>query len=862
MFRKSLITCFTFLYFCTQWGWSQDTAPKIEATGDQVYCPSSQIPVATTFNISDPNNSGHPELFIQISTGYVINQDELLLTGSHPNILASWNKIEGKLTLTGVGNAMMSSADLINAVLDVVFESTSQVFSNDRTFSFSVGNANYLPSTGHYYEFVPALGITWKDAEIEASNRTYYGLQGYLATMGSAEESQLAGEQASGAGWIGGTDEETEGVWKWATGPEKGTVFWNGGPNGSAPSGQYSNWNVGEPNNLGDEHYAHITAPGVGRQGSWNDLSNTGGTSGDYQPKGYIVEYGGMPGDPEIDISAYTTIIVNPIFKNIELPPTNVVIETCDSHVDGDAANGITIVNLTDYKDKLTVNNGFLESDYTLSFYTDSNYSNVISDPLNFENTVPHEQTIYVRMSSLDSTCHRDTSFLIRVLEMPIMPSVITYKNCDEDGIADGFTNFNLNEIDALLNPNKTPDLTITYHRTASDADINVNALIPLPFNNATASILYARVENGRGCYAMSTINLQVSTTSFPANYLQELKHCDDDGSNDGYYTFNLENGTSDFLAQFPTGQNLSVSYYEHLEDALLNQNKIQNSTTYINTQPYSQLIYIRVQSDDNGDCFGVGPHLQLTVNLLPEFNVYQSDVLCLGGEPVELIIENPTGNYTYIWTNEANEVISNGSTAMVASEGIYTVVATSEDTCQSVPVEYRLVSSETANLTDESIAIEDLSNANTITIDIQSLGVGDYEFSLGTIGGPYQDSPIFTNVPAGIHTLYANDKNGCGIVQLEVYVMGFAKFFTPNNDRYNDTWNLKGFTGQFSPKSYIDIYDRFGTFLSRISPNEQGWDGVYRGAPMPASDYWFVAHLFDHQGIERNFKGNFSLLR
>lgn len=107
-------------------------------------------------------------------------------------------------------------------------------------------------------------------------------------------------------GLIGGSDAKKEGKWKWVTGPENGTIFWNGLSDGSTPN--FAFWNTGEPNQMGDEDYAHITAPNVGIRGAWNDLSNTGSTSGDYQPKGYIVEYGGTPGDPALDLSASTRI--------------------------------------------------------------------------------------------------------------------------------------------------------------------------------------------------------------------------------------------------------------------------------------------------------------------------------------------------------------------------------------------------------------------------------------------------------------------------------------------------------------------------------------------------------------------------
>ncbi|MFD2100796.1 PA14 domain-containing protein [Flagellimonas iocasae] len=281
--------------------------PSITTTGDQQFCPGGTINIVESVSITDPDDTTLDAVYIQITSNYNNAGDLLTLTGTHSNITSSWDVSEGRLTLTGPTTLVEFEA----AVSDVVFQTTGVITSGDtRTFSIVLDEANYLASTGHYYEYVPSLGITWTSARDAAALRTFYGLQGYLATIAIQDESDLLGSQAPGAGWIGASDAATEGDWYWVTGPEAGTFFWQGNAGGTAFG--YEFWNGGEPNNSGDEDYAHITAPGVGLPGSWNDLSNTGAASGDYQPKGYLVEYGGMPGDPSYpNLAATTTITVD-----------------------------------------------------------------------------------------------------------------------------------------------------------------------------------------------------------------------------------------------------------------------------------------------------------------------------------------------------------------------------------------------------------------------------------------------------------------------------------------------------------------------------------------------------------------------
>ncbi|MEM9143865.1 MAG: C-type lectin domain-containing protein [Bacteroidota bacterium] len=287
---------------------TSDNPPSITGTGDQIYCPGTSLAIAETVNITDTDDTTAEAIQIQISSGYVSGEDLLTLSGTHPSITSSWDPIQGELTLQGPATFTAFEA----AILATQYSSSSPTPSGARTFSITVGTANYLPSTQHYYEFVSSPGISWTAARDAAATRSYFGLQGYLATLTSQEEADFSGEQSSGFGWIGASDAAVEGEWRWVTGPESGTLFWNGTAGGTEIT--FANWNSGEPNNAGNEDYAHIADPSVisggAPIGSWNDLPNPGG-GGAYVSQGYVVEYGGSPGDPTLNITITTTVTMD-----------------------------------------------------------------------------------------------------------------------------------------------------------------------------------------------------------------------------------------------------------------------------------------------------------------------------------------------------------------------------------------------------------------------------------------------------------------------------------------------------------------------------------------------------------------------
>lgn len=143
-------------------------------------------------------------------------------------------------------------------------------------------------------------------------------------------------------------------------------------------------------------------------------------------------------------------------------------------------------------------------------------------------------------------------------------------------------------------------------------------------------------------------------------------------------------------------------------------------------------------------------------------------------------------------------------------------------------------------------------------TITIQNLDNGEYVYSLDEIDGEYQEDPVFPNLPGGVYTIYVVDLENCGYISFKVHLIDFMLFFTPNNDGYNDYWQIIGWDDDDVSLKEVFIFNRFGRLIHKLDLNSPGWDGTFKGNPLPSSDYWFKAAFSDGSV----FRGHFTMKR
>jgi len=236
-----------------------------------------------------------------------------------------------------------------------------------------------------------------------------------------------------------------------------------------------------------------------------------------------------------------------------------------------------------------------------------------------------------------------------------------------------------------------------------------------------------------------------------------------------------------------------------------------------------------------------------MTIEVNPDSPGFEDFTICSGSPVANLDSTSPNG-VTGSWDES---VVDNLNSAD------YTFTPDSGQCASPQTISVTVIPSNT--LTDFSWTVtEAFAENQIITISATAAG-GDYLYQLDE--GPLQSSNVFEYVASGTHSVTVVDQTGCSepITKSGILVINFPKYFTPNNDGYNDYWNVPELSSQ--PYAYIRIFDRYGKFLKQISPNGAGWNGTYNGHFLPADDYWFVIHYMEND-VVKEYKSHFALKR
>lgn len=330
------------------------------------------------------------------------------------------------------------------------------------------------------------------------------------------------------------------------------------------------------------------------------------------------------------------------------------------------------------------------------------------------------------------------------------------------------------------------------------------------------------------------------------------------------------------------TGYRVSIGSTPFDTNILDNAILFNTSTVVVDFEPNRTFFITIVPFNEAGEALGCtqetfstllgcGPYFdplsgELTI-VNPELTLPDLIYICDGNISNRIMATDKADGYRwYKLDDTGNEtLLSNMAEVILEEEGeyLYEAYINIEDSGQIV--ECTSSKTFTVNISQAPI-IEDVEvqiKANSLDYSIITSTNGNYEFALDNENGPYQDSNRFSNISLENHTVYVRDKDGCGIaqwlVEQDLTVNGFPKFFTPNGDGVNDFWRFIPpiETGE-SNISVIFIYDRFGSLLAQLSPDTKGWNGIFNGRPLPESDYWFKAVTISNKEV----KGHFSLKR
>ncbi|WLD23026.1 choice-of-anchor L domain-containing protein [Flavobacterium dauae] len=476
---------------------------------------------------------------------------------------------------------------------------------------------------------------------------------------------------------------------------------------------------------------------------------------------------------------------------------------------------------------------------------------------------------VYVRVensfTNTNERCYVVVPLELKVNPWPKVGPMTNLPACMDEPTTS--TKFNLHDKDEQALAGADPeDYIVRYFASEENATDNVSPL-PYTFENTDPDRqeIWVRVENKEtGCFNIASFWIQIEQAVYayqPSANL--LEFCETDYVNDGISLIDLTILDVEIIGDQPLTPDLEVDY------ARWDRSTIQDPTS---VQVYNGEVLRAIVHNVNPDLL-CSSEITFTVHLkdAPIVKPLEDGVVCYEYRDAWSITSGhylDTGvtdsGYTFDWTRNGQpltpdvaEVLDGGSRLFAKRGGSYRVVVTGPNGCTTTRT---ATVDEAPSITIDEVKLTDsFGDTNAIEV-IAYAGAGVLlEYKLDE--GNWQESNVFLDVTPGEHTVYVRIENEPCIASKVVTVMDYPKYFTPNNDGYNDTWNIWSLKNQ--PDSKIYIFDRFGKLIKQLSPAGEGWDGTFNGKPLPSTDYWFKAEYLDPKtGLSKEVTGHFSLKR
>lgn len=301
------------------------------------------------------------------------------------------------------------------------------------------------------------------------------------------------------------------------------------------------------------------------------------------------------------------SLVINPPV----ILPTFPVVEYCGRHQDGKAT--IPLVDLDPYVI------GNIEKAEVKYYRTEQE---AIDDEnwlvTNFYNKY-REQTIYVRVTDPQTTCYDIAPLHVKVLDAPILKDSFTMTDCNAD--ENGFGEFNLlNSINELVAD--STDLTFSFYRNYNLAVAGESEIENPELFKGRSQYIAVRIVDNNGCFSIGALYLIANTPPI-ITPISNFQNCTLDSSKVADFYFHEKD------EEILNGQvGKQVLYFENEQDAIDRTNEIDKFSPFKNDPTISQVIYVRLEAENDPNCFATSSFI-LEVDKLPSYNPATDVFVC-----------------------------------------------------------------------------------------------------------------------------------------------------------------------------------------------------------------------------------------